>query len=187
AGPIAPPPVGGAEVPATWAGGYGGATPRTAGLLWPAAPDLSLAILEPRVVRGADQGLLVTGLSFFAAGYVSAILIGVIDQSARNCSTFGGGFGGSSVGCDTWPTAFVPVAGGMLAGKFNGSRTGSVLGIIVGPIVGIIQLAGLSILLHAVIFQTEEVVSGVAVGDARISFAPYASDSEGGAAMRVDF
>lgn len=157
-------------------------------LLWPRAPDLSLAIIEPRVVRGIDEGLLIAGITLFAVGYLGGIAIGIVDQRAGNCPP---GFGVRSGGtaCGSWPTAFVPVAGGIMAGTitFHRPRTSNSIGMIVGPIAAILQLAGVGILLHAAVFQTDDLLSGADDGEARISFAPYATETEGGAALRVDF
>lgn len=164
-----------------------GPGPSTSGLLWPARPSLEGAVQDPRVVRGTDDGLVLAGLLIFGGGYLGAILIGVIDQTARNCADVSGGFF-RSTGCDSWPLAFVPIGGGIAAGSaaFSGSRGSVALGIIGGPIAAV-QILGMIFVGLALGNPTVDVVPSVDLGaDARLSFMPHASSESAGLALTLE-
>jgi hypothetical protein len=158
-------------------------------LLWPASPSRIGAVADPRLVHGVDDGLVIAGLAVFGAGYLVAILGGAIDQSARNCGTFSG-FGFTSMGCDSWPAGFVPIAGGVLAGTlhFSGQRQSTGIGVILGPIVAIMQIFGIGVLSHAAAFPTEDVVPAATAPApaARISIAPHGSPDGAGLSVEVE-
>jgi hypothetical protein len=164
-----------------------GPGPSTSGLLWPASPDLDGAVRDPTLVHGTDDGLLLAGLLTFGAGYVAAILVGVADQAARNCTDFSSGFF-NSTGCDSWPLSFVPVVGGILAGSvsYNGSRSTPILGIVAGPFTAAAQILGLVIVGIALASPTTDVVPAVDLGDARLSFLPHASPESAGLALALE-
>lgn len=175
--PAQPPPF----VAPDAAGGAGG-------LLWPREPDLESAVVDPIVVEGTDDGILALGLALFGAGYLGGVLMGLADESARNCADFSGPFGFTPTGCGSWPLTLIPVAGGMAGtlASFTSSRQSVTLGVTVGPIVGIVQIVGIVFLTYAIAVPTRDVVPSIEVGDARVSLSPYGGSDAGGLVIGVE-
>ncbi|WP_236518607.1 hypothetical protein [Sandaracinus amylolyticus] len=161
-------------------------------LAWPDEPrSLNEAIVSPRLERGTDDGLLVAGLSTFLGGYLGGFILALADEAARNCQEFGPvSFG--SVGCESWPYAFIPVVGGVLAGTII-EREGAccrnvALGIGFGLPLAAIQGFGLTLMALALFGGAEHLVPGETGGVevAGVSITPYFTSTEGGTWLRVE-
>jgi hypothetical protein len=164
--------------------------PRTAvtstDLLWPASPPTFTGVVErPYLQRGRDFGFLAAGVVLLSVGLGVQLLVGGIDQLASNCFT--SDFRRVQT-CNSWPYAFVPFAGGILAGtvSMNGIRLSNAGGAIGGPLALVPQLVGLAFLMFAVHGYTEDVVPGIRIADVRVQIFPYASASEGGLTLAFE-
>jgi hypothetical protein len=168
------------------------AAPRTATSWPPSPPDLERALVDPLIVHGTDETLLLGGLLTLAGGYLTGILFAFVDEAAQNCGTFAAGFFGPTA-CGSYPYAFIPVAGGLVAGFTqlapNSNRTNVALAFGVQLPAAMVQILGLVITMMAGFGHTEEAVpsGAVSIGGAQISIAPYATDSQGGLWLDVRF
>lgn len=159
-------------------------------LRWPDEPaSLDRAVISPRLVRGIDEGLVTAGLSIFLGGYVGGLILGGVDQAARNCQRFGTVFE-PSVACESWPYAFIPIVGGVLAGTINEvegpSSRNPALGFALGLPLMAVQLFGLTLTGIALFGSTETMVPGARGGEPTISVLPYATDREAGTWLRIE-
>ncbi len=157
------------------------AAPAQQALTWPlVSSDLGHGVVNPREVRrNAGHGLIVTGITLLAAGYVVAGIAGGLDQAFDSC-----GYGG----CDSWPLAFVPIVGGVLAGivHFNGYRDSTLFGLGVGIPAAVVQSVGLILLIAGLVSHDEELVPAMYAGQARIQILPYAGSTGAGLSMTVE-
>ncbi|AKF10540.1 hypothetical protein [Sandaracinus amylolyticus] len=160
-------------------------------LAWPDEPrSLADAIVSPRLERGTDDGLLVAGLTALLGGYVGGFVLALADEAARNCQQFGPvSFG--SVGCESWPYAFIPVVGGVLAGtvieRENACCRNVALGIGLGLPLAAIQGFGLALMTIALFGGAEHLVPGEIGGEhASVALTPYFTGTEGGTWLRVE-
>ena len=159
-------------------------------LHWPDEPlELHAAVISPRLERGMDDGLLAAGLSLFLGGYVGGFVIAGIDEVSENCARFDRGFFEPS-GCGSWPYAFIPVVGGVLAGSVIELDVGccrdAALGVGAGIPLALVQLFGLTLVGLAVFGETETLVPGRRGGEATVSILPYATEREAGTWLRVE-
>lgn len=171
----------------------GAAGPRAATTWPPSPPDLEHALVDPRIVRRTDETLLLGGLLTLAGGYLSGILFAFVDEAAQNCGNFDRFSSFGPVACGSYPFAFIPFAGGLLSGftqlSTNTFRTNVALGFALQLPAAMVQILGLVITLIAGFGYAEDAVpaGSVAVGDAEVSIAPYATDSQGGLWLDVRF
>jgi hypothetical protein len=140
--------------------------------------------------RGEDELLIASALSVFDAGWVLGWIVGWLELGINGCGGFGFGFG--TVNCNSWPLAFIPIAGGLASGlaNFNGSsgRSNITWGFVFGIPSVIMQVAGLVGAIVAFSNSTDEV--SFTVGDPHdvsLSFVPSAPGSEAGASLDLRF
>lgn len=160
-------------------------------LRWPdEPPGLRNAIISPRLEAGVDEGLLTAGLSLFLGGYLGGLVLGGIDEAAQNCQSFALGFFDPSVGCGSWPYAFIPVAGGVLAGSLVEAEgaccRNAALGIGIGIPLAAVQIFGLTLTGLAIFGGTETLVPGRRGGEPTFAIVPYATEREAGTWLRVE-
>lgn len=122
--------------------------------LWPSIESLRLGgpVSRPTITTGEDEGLIIASLVVIDIGFVLGAIIGIVDQLAENCASFG------SVPCNSGPLSLIPLGGGIASGlmQFQGFRTSSTLGLIAGPISVIFQGVGLIMLAISMANETTE-------------------------------
>jgi hypothetical protein len=154
-------------------------------LLWPESPPATeWTVHRPRLRRGRDDGLLVTGAILLAVSYGGGIVAGMFEQANDDgCST--PSF--SQTNCDSWPFAFVPIFGPLLAGTVavSGRRSDYVIGGLAGPVVAAGEIAGLVVLLLGALGETVDVVPAPPRPGLDLTVVPYASASGAGLAIEV--
>lgn len=128
--------------------------------LWPREPErLELAVLEPRLRRGKDEGLLGAGVGLALAGLLGGFVVGIDDALSPRCS----GLGPSepTVSCGAGGLSLIPIVGGLLAGtvEIDRPRRSGAGSVLAGIGLGAAQIAGLIITIVAVHGSTEDLVS----------------------------
>jgi hypothetical protein len=168
---------------ATVPSGYGTST-----TAWPAVHE-GTALHRAVFGRGEDEGLITFALTMFDIGWVLGWVVGFIEVAGNTCSSFSFGFG--STNCQSWPLAFIPVAGGIASGMANfsgASRSSWLGGFAIGIPSVILQTVGLIAAIIAFANETSELAfPEVRVGDAQLSLVPSAPSSDAGLSVRLDF
>lgn len=151
-----------------------------AALAWPlVSTDIGHGVLNPRIARSSNEALLISGVTLLGVGYLASILTGVFDQTGYNC------WSGS---CNTWPFAFIPGVGGVLAGtvSLSGSRYSIGWGMAMGIPAGVTQLVGLALLIAGLMSENEELVPSMDVAGTRVHAVPYASSDAAGLSLTME-
>jgi hypothetical protein len=159
-------------------------------LLWPdEAPPLRGLVHRPRFRRGRDMPILGTGVGLLLAGLIGQLALGIDDQLARHCQTFSRGPGFASQGCDAWPFALIPMAGGLFAtiahpAAERSSTNGSA--VLAASLLSVEQLIGVIVLAFAVHGYTEDVEPTESGPFARLRARPFASTTSAGLVIEAD-
>lgn len=125
---------------------------------WPEREALGATELaRPVRVRGEDETLIIAAMVVFDVGWIMGWMIPVLEElTGGGCRAFGGGTTGS---CNSWPFAFIPVAGGITSGMTNFSGGGRVnfgFGIGLGSPSVILQSVGIIAIAIALANETTE-------------------------------
>ena len=129
---------------------------------WPERAVLGVETLaRPVRVRGEDEGLIIASLVVIDVGWVLGWALVFMDEVVGGgCSPPGAPFGGGGNSCNSWPFAFMPVAGSITAGLTNfsgGFRTSFGWGLALGPPSVILQSVGIIMLAISLANETSEI------------------------------
>lgn len=158
---------------------------------WPFAEGSDIAPSRTATTgRGEDEVHIAGSFALFDVGWVAGWVGVMIDEANASC---GGGHGsfGSRHSCDSWPLAFIPVVGGILATTvtFNEWRSSGNPGIAHGIISVIFQILGLVAIPISLANETTELTyPSIDLGaGVTASISPTAPGASEGASFLLSF